>query len=439
MKIQLVSHSSVIVDCSDLRIWADPWLVSRVFNDSWCLFPEPSFDSALLDSIDFLWISHEHPDHFNIPTLRSLPDDFKKRVTVLFQQNNSEKMLSAFNRLGFPNHRTLPHRRIVALTAATEVYCYQCGQMDSCLGVRNGGNLALNVNDSPINDWDCKRMRTDIGAPQVLLSQFSIAGYGGFEPPEEHLPRMAREHLEIMLRSHQQLKAGCTLPFASFIVFACEDNAYVNRYANRPRDVFDFFRAGGAEVAVLYPGDVLEVGQPHDSAAALERFDAAYAELERFPFQPTQPTELGKIVEAAARLGHDLREKYPGWLLRRLAPVTAYLPDLDRAIRFSLAEGRVEEIPDRDETDLVVNSQPLFFALSNPFGIQTLGVSARFRLRRSEANWRNHRILMAMYNAEIYLRPRYFFTRANLRYLYQRRQGLTRQIQSRLAYMRGGR
>lgn len=439
MKIQLVSHSSVIVHCSDVRIWADPWLESRVFNDSWCLFPEPSFDFSQLQSIDYIWISHEHPDHFNVPTLRNLPDDFKKRVTVLFQRNNSEKMFAAFERFGFPNHLALPHRKIVPLSEETSVYSYQCGQMDSCLGIRNKGQLVLNVNDAPVNEWDCRHIQKDIGKPDVLLNQFSIAGYGGFEKPEEYLPQMAREHLEVMLANHRDLGAACTIPFASFILFACEDNAYVNRYANRPRDVYDYFHESGADVAVLYPGDALEVGQPYDSKPALQRFDEAYVRLEDFEYQRSHPVSIEEIVSATERLGADLREKYPRWLLKQLGPVNAHMPDLDRTVRFSLRDATAEELAKTTSPDLVVNSQPLFFALNNRFGVQTLGVSARFRLHRNERNWRNHRILMAMYNAEIYLRPKYFFSRENMRYLFERRQGLGRQIRTRMAYMRGGR
>ena len=108
-------------------------------------------------------------------------------------------------------------------------------------------------------------------------------------------------------------------------------------------------------------------------------------------------------------------------------------------MRFSLVEGSCTDLGRGVEPDIALNSQPLLFALSNPFGVQTLGVSARLTLHKNLANWRNHRILMALYNAEVHLRPRYLFTRANLAHLFQRRQGLTRQVATRVAYMRTGR
>src|SRR5579871_5750978 len=109
MEIRFVSHASVIVKTCNTAIWTDPWLFGKAFNESWSLFPDAHFLSDWLDFIDFIWISHEHPDHFHIPTLRSLPEEFKKRVTVLYQKNNSNKLPDALRKFGYKNIILLPH------------------------------------------------------------------------------------------------------------------------------------------------------------------------------------------------------------------------------------------------------------------------------------------------------------------------------------------
>src|SRR5271154_691187 len=115
MKTKLISHASVIITSEDCRIWTDPWLFGKAFNDSWSLDPPAAWDPALLKDITHLWISHEHPDHFHIPTLKSLPAEFKERVLLLYQQNNSEKMWAAFRHFGFRNLQSLAHRKVVRL------------------------------------------------------------------------------------------------------------------------------------------------------------------------------------------------------------------------------------------------------------------------------------------------------------------------------------
>ncbi len=117
MEVQLISHASVLIR-SDVTIWTDPWLFGKAFNDSWSLFPEAVFDASLYDGIDYIFISHEHPDHFHIPTLRSMPDEFKRRVTILYQHNNSDKMPNALNRFGFPNVKLLMQHLFLTLPPA---------------------------------------------------------------------------------------------------------------------------------------------------------------------------------------------------------------------------------------------------------------------------------------------------------------------------------
>jgi hypothetical protein len=96
-------------------------------------------------------------------------------------------------------------------------------------------------------------------------------------------------------------------------------------------------------------------------------------------------------------------------------------------VRFKLAKGSLEELDNSVEPDLAINSQPLWFGFKFPFGIQTLGVSARFRLLRNFNNWKFHRILFSLNNGGVYLRPRYLLTNEMLGYLRTRLGGGLRQ------------
>jgi len=434
MEIQLISHASVIVR-SDVSILSDPWFFGKAFNDSWSLFPPPAVDESLLDSVDFLYISHEHPDHFHIPTLKSLSDEFKSRVTILFQENNSDKVFKALNRLGFPNTRSLPHDKIEPLSDSTQIYCYQAGSMDSALGVVNSGKTVLNLNDCEINKRDCGRILSSLGRIDAVLNQFSIAGYSGFQERDKYLPVQAENVLRKMLANHVDLRAGVTIPFASFIYFSSEDNRYINDFSNKPQDAFDYFAEHGQKMAVLFPGDNHVVGSDHDPVPALERFRSVYADETLLEFDTSSTVSLPEIAAAFEKLSVHLRERYPKLMLRMLKPVTVRIPDLDTAVTFSIPDGTFDEDPNA-EADLVIKSQPLYFGFSFPFGIQTLGVSARYTLIKNFPNWRRHRILFSLNNAELYLKPRLFFTSKNLTFFRKRLPGAINQFAYRLKVMR---
>lgn len=435
MEIRLISHASVIIK-SDVSIWTDPWLAGKAFNDSWSLSPPPAFDESFYGEIDYIFISHEHPDHFHVQTLRSMPEDFKRRVVILYQKNNSEKMFNAFKRLGFPNAVALPHRETVALTAQTKVYCYQAGTMDSALGVAHAGETVLNLNDCEINTADCRRILHDLGKIDVVLNQFSIAGYSGFQDYENHLPQQSRNILQKMMSNHRDLRAAVTIPFASFIYFSSEDNKYINDYSNKPQAVADFFAEHGEKLAVLYPGETYRTGSAHDSTAALARFRSFYDSMETLAYDKSEKIPFEEIAAAFDKLVRHLHEKYPVALLRALLkPVTVRIPDLERTVTFSVARGEFRETADA-APDLIVKSQPLYFGFSYPYGIQTLGVSARYTLVKNFPNWRNHRILFSLNNAELYLRPKFLLAPQNLKFFRERLPGAWNQFLYRLKVMR---
>ena len=85
MKVSLVAHASVLIETVDTVILTDPWFEGTAFNHSWALAPEPQIASDAFDRVEYLWLSHEHPDHFHIQTLRNLAETFRSRVTVLFE------------------------------------------------------------------------------------------------------------------------------------------------------------------------------------------------------------------------------------------------------------------------------------------------------------------------------------------------------------------
>jgi UDP-MurNAc hydroxylase len=424
MKIRFIGHACIVVKCSGASILMDPWLSGKIFNNSWTLRPQPEFDRALLDGIDYLWISHEHPDHCHFPTLASFPDSFKQRVTILYQTRDSAKILAAFQGLGYKRFRLLPHREIVSLgndSSAPRVYCYHAGLMDSALAVIDSGQVVLNANDARISTSECKLILTDLKRVDTVLNQFSLAAYAGFEPPEHYAPDRARRILRNVAEVHRALDAKVTIPFASFIYFSSEDNKYINQFANTVGDAYAYLSQRGHNSVVLYPGDSYQVGETYDSSPALRRYEAlpGWNELS---YDPIETKPLGAIFEAYADMAEQIRERYSRALLLLLRPVTIRIPDLDMTVVFSLARGQIEKAAD-SPPDLSINSQPLWFGFKFPFGIQTLGVSARFRLHRNFRNWKMHRILFSLNNGGIYLRPKYVLTADFLNYVRSRLAG----------------
>jgi len=434
MKIKFVSHASVIVTTDDAIIWSDPWLFGKAFNDSWSLLPEAKFDQKWLDEINYIWISHEHPDHFHIPTLKSLPEDFKNRVTILFQRNNSDKLTDALKNFGYKNFIRLPHAKKINLTPKTEIMCYQVAQMDSILAIMSGGEVVLNLNDAELNANDRGRITHKIGGVDVILNQFSLAGYNGYSNYDQRLKDMAKSLLKKVYNEHILFKAKVTIPFASMIYFSASDNKYINQYANTPQDVYEYFKQNkiANELIVLFPGEEYTIGEEHNTEKSLHKYGAILDErdLLEYTISPVVPYE--KLLSSFERLYGVISKRYYKIFLVKLKPLKIYVPDLSQIFIFNLAGGEFVKYEGNDY-DIEILSQPLDFAMQYDYGFQTLGVSARHKVINNYSNYRWHKVLFSLNNAEIWLTARLFLTMKNLRWIFSRLSGLMGQIKHRLA------
>jgi hypothetical protein len=73
MKITFISHASILVEAGDLRVLSDPWWQGPCFGNQWWLYPKPYLECLDGRPIEYVYISHGHPDHFHRGTLRRFP------------------------------------------------------------------------------------------------------------------------------------------------------------------------------------------------------------------------------------------------------------------------------------------------------------------------------------------------------------------------------
>ena len=75
MQIEFVNHASYIVEVKGKKLITDPWLEFRAFNEGWELLSETKFSYEDFKDIDYIWFSHEHPDHFVPLVIRKIPEN----------------------------------------------------------------------------------------------------------------------------------------------------------------------------------------------------------------------------------------------------------------------------------------------------------------------------------------------------------------------------
>lgn len=97
MKITQLYSASVLIQDGDTKILCDPWLQGEEYYGSWGMYPPYDFKPGSFDDVDFIYISHIHPDHCSARTLEQL----NKKIPILIH-NFPEKFLKyKIESLGF--------------------------------------------------------------------------------------------------------------------------------------------------------------------------------------------------------------------------------------------------------------------------------------------------------------------------------------------------
>ena len=204
------------------------------------------------------------------------------------------------------------------------------------------------------------------------------------------------------------------------------DNAHLNRFANNVLDVKTRLEGRGLRCHLLFPGSCLANVDRIDTPDDEVRFRAHELSSEKkiFPLEDTVPPgDLISVIEARMA---KWKKHFPAFLIRKMGAPVVEVTDLKRRLKLDFPAGAVTET---DEAPLLhVHSQPLRFAFAEPFGIQTLGVSGRYRMERLTPQWRMVRIVSSLHNAGISLTARGILSLDFLRWVWSRRGNLAGNV-----------
>jgi UDP-MurNAc hydroxylase len=293
--------------------------------------------------------------------------------------------------------------------------------LDSLLAVTDGQHTVINLNDTDVPDSDLRRLRRHVGDADVILNQFSIAGFDGYLDAAGALKREAEQKLRGMISAHRLLGASYTVPFASFVYFSAVDNRFINQFANSIGDVQKAFDAAGLNTVVLRPGDEYRCGAAWDNRPSTEYLQNVFDTTLDAEFDTPPLIAVDQLEKTFTKFQAVLSTCYPAFLLRRIGRIRFHLQDLSQTIECNFCSGEFHLLgPGRHDPDIELYSQPLQFGLATPFGFETLGVSGRFRVLKNRRRWRMLKIVSILLNQEVRLKLPHLLDRRTLGYLLER-------------------
>jgi len=183
LRITALGHAGFLVETDAAIIVADPWLSpSGAFDAAWFQFPRNHHLAALVQEkladqrkARYLYISHEHKDHFDTPFLDSLEcRDF----TVLLPHFHRPALAQALADYRCNELVLLDDRQEFEIPGGTLKLYLDDAELnrDSAMLLKAGGKTFLNLNDCRINDA-LPVIRREEGHIDVFAMQFSGANW----------------------------------------------------------------------------------------------------------------------------------------------------------------------------------------------------------------------------------------------------------------------
>jgi hypothetical protein len=385
--IEWVNHASFVVRSGETSIVCDPWLFGSAFNEGWELLVPSVHTPDDIAGCTALWISHVHPDHFAPAVLKAMSKEGRKSTPIYFQRTLDQQVAKFCRGIGFPVIE-VSDGDTVTVAPGVKLTVGRVPFYDSWALIETPDARILNVNDCILNRRrDLERIAAKVGTVDVLLTQFSYAKWLGGPEDTALREEAAAEKLAWIRTQLDVIKPTVCIPFASFVIFAHEENNYLNDRRNTVDAAIAAIEAAGVRSVVLYPGDRWTVGAEHDSSDARKKYEQAWdpRTRERRRSEPVTWSDLEHLAAASVKRLGKRNNRALLRVAQRLglgAPLVVHLTDLHRVARFDPLRG-LTEAPAGAEPDIHITSQSFGYTLKFDWGADTLSVNGRFQATAS--------------------------------------------------------
>lgn len=288
MELTFLRGACCILEANGKRILIDPWLEDGVYYGSWAHFPSwPQEDYSRLGPIDYIYVSHIHPDHFDANTMAKL----QCKAPVLIHTYPTKFLKKHIEDLGFEviecEHGKpfdLGSGVSISIFSADDCDPRACGSFFGCAmpGIRNtqidsmavitdGAQTVVNVNDCP---WLLSRNLARKIAEQYPIIDLALIAYAGAGPypqtfvmlPEQRLAeaqRKRREFLSGVVNFAKALRARRVFPFAGDYQL-CSYLSELNEVRGVPEvsDVYRYLWQHNIKTLCLNPGENAPIDSP---------------------------------------------------------------------------------------------------------------------------------------------------------------------------------
>lgn len=265
MRLEYIAHSCFVIETGGKKIVFDPWITGSAYHDQWHLYPKPQ-DTSLVESADYVLISHGHEDHMHATSLKMI----NKNAHVFFPFQWRKGIVDYFGHLGFEEVT----EAVTFRTYQEEGFAvtYLGYSLESVVVVECEGQVIVNINDAlnsnheTASEFLLKKIKEKWPKIDFLLSGWSGAGYFPNKvhykgKDDQEVARIREQYFaDNFCKFTKFLQPDISIPFAPGFVLLREENRWIND-VKFPRHMIVQYYADNFEqnspihFPITYPGD----------------------------------------------------------------------------------------------------------------------------------------------------------------------------------------
>ncbi len=261
MNVTYLGHAAILMEADGRTILMDPWLTDPTYHGTWWHFPPLALGVRDLPKIDYLYVSHEHPDHFDPPTLAQLD----KSVHVIIANFAKKRFRDRLAAIGFRTITEMNFNESFTCSDGLRLRLIPPDRpWDDSAILLQDCTTVLNVNDCHLDDATLERLGREQQIDLAFLTFTGASQYPGcFEFPLASKIQRWREskraHVEEFVHWAQLLRTKRAVPAAGNFALLAADQLQLNtpHYVNTPQEAVAALAADAPEIEGLQmnPGD----------------------------------------------------------------------------------------------------------------------------------------------------------------------------------------
>jgi len=252
MEVGFDTIGNATVICYDKKpiLVTDPWISGTAYFGSWMLSHEiPVEQLEAIRQCKFAWVSHGHPDHLCVESLKQL-----KAERILLPNHYGGRISTDLESFGF-TVKILPNREWTQLSDRIRVMSIADYNQDAILLLDVNGRLIVDINDAADRGWG--QLVKSVIRQYKTTFLLKLGGFGDAdminffnEGGQQILPRIHEFDTVggMMATVSKLLGTRFVIPFSSMHKFQRADSIWLNRYIAKVEDYFKGFQSDSSEM-----------------------------------------------------------------------------------------------------------------------------------------------------------------------------------------------